>query len=124
MQKSSLQALIEAAESGDTDAQALLGTTFHEGNGTERSPPDAVYWWQRAAFNGHAGAQAMLGVSYHVGIVFEKDIVQAAQWIMRSARRGNGLAITYWDSLSKELTDEQYEEAKVHARRPLVSSDA
>jgi len=66
----------------------------------------------------------MLGVAYHVGIVFQKDVVQAAQWTMRSARQGNQLAITYWESLSKELTDDEYEEAKVHARRALVSSDA
>ena len=124
MQDPSIQDLLRAAEAGDASAQTLLGTNFHEGTGVERSPPDAVYWWQRAAFNGHPGAQIMLGVAYHVGNVFEKDVVQAAQWTMRSARQGNELAIAYWESLSKELTDEEYEEAKVHARRPLVSSDA
>ena len=94
LQNPSIQSLTSRAESGDVEAQTLLGTIFHEGDGVERSPPDAIYWWQRAAFNGHAGAQAMLGVAYHVGIVFEKDVVQAAQWIMRSARQGNELAVT------------------------------
>jgi hypothetical protein len=63
-------------------------------------------------------------VAYHIGKVFEKDIVQAAHWIMRSARQGNQIGVMYWDDLAKELTDEQYEEAKVLARRPLASEDA
>jgi hypothetical protein len=124
MESWTINTLLAAAESGDTAAQTLLATRFHEGDGIERSPPDAVYWWQRAAFNGHSGAQFMLGVTYHVGVVLDKDIVQAAQWVMRSARQGSELAITYWSSLSGELTEEQYQEALMHARRPLVAKDA
>lgn len=123
MQKQNIRSLIEQAEAGDVAAQTLLGTLFHEGDGIERSPPDAMYWWQRAAYNGHSGAQAMLGVGYHIGNVVEKDIVQAAQWIMRSARQGNELGVVYWDSLSKELTEDQYQEALKYARRPLASVD-
>ena len=113
-----------AAEAGFVDAQALLATIFHEGLGVDRSPPDAAYWWQRAAFNGHAGAQCSLGTSHHLGIAVPKDIVQAAQWIIRSCRQGNELAIAYWDRLSAELTDRQYEDAMDLARRPLSPADS
>lgn len=115
--------LMVSAESGDVQSQALLATCFHEGDGVDRSPPDALYWWQRAALNDHPGAQLMLGVAYHIGTIFEKDIVMAAQWVMRSARQGNPLSVTYWGSLEKELSDEQYQEALKHARRPLQSED-
>lgn len=119
-----LKAANLAASAGFVNTQALLATIFHEGLGIDRSPPDAAYWWQRAAFNGHAGAQAMLGAAYHVGNVFPKDIVQEAHWIIRSCRQGNELAIAYWEKLSAELTDEQYAEAMALARRPLTASDA
>lgn len=120
---SAFQLAREAAETGFAEAQALLATIFHEGLGIEMSPPDAVYWWQRAAYNDHAGAQAMLGVAYHIGKVFEKDIVQAAQWIMRSARQGNEIGVVYWNDIADKLTDEQYEEAKAFARRPLIGDE-
>ena len=115
---------LEAANDGNVDAQALLGTIFHEGIGTERSPPDATYWWQRAAFSSHAGAQMMLGAAYHTDDVFKKDIVQEAHWIIRSCRQGNELAINYWETLSKELSDEQYAEALALVRRPLDPASA
>lgn len=116
----SIKDLLLAAEGGDSVAQTLLATKFHEGEGVERSPKDAFYWWQQAAFNDHPGAQAMLGVAYHTGVSCEADLGQAAQWVMRSARQGNEIGVLYWDSLSKELTDTQYEEAKVQSRRPLA----
>lgn len=115
---------LEAANDGNVAAQALSGTIFHEGIGTKRSPTDAAYWWQRAAFNGHAGAQMMLGATYHTDGVFKKDFVQEAHWIIRSCRQGNELAINYWETLSKELTDEQYAEALALAKRSLNPSDA
>jgi hypothetical protein len=114
---------VQSAESGVPEAQALLATMFHEGLGTVQSPSDAVYWWQRAAFNGHPGAQAMLGLTYHTGTVFDKDLVQAAHWMMRACGQGNEIANSYWTSLSRELSDEQYSEAMALVRRPLESTE-
>lgn len=55
--KSSLDELIEKAESNDSESQYLLGCSYKLGTKIERDPVKARYWFERAADSGHAKAQ-------------------------------------------------------------------
>ncbi|MBY0431630.1 MAG: sel1 repeat family protein, partial [Rhodospirillales bacterium] len=62
-----------AAEQGDADAQALLGTLLLEGIGLDSNDSQALTWLRKAADQGQAGAQQALGYAYVNGIGSGKD---------------------------------------------------
>jgi len=53
-------ALQEKAESGDAEAQRLLGEAFEGGTGVAKSDETAVEWYRKAALQGDAKAAADL----------------------------------------------------------------
>jgi hypothetical protein len=97
----------KAAEQDCVEAQARLGTIFHEGLGVVRDPQQAASWWLQAAQRGHAGAQAMLGAACHLGIGVEAHRLRAARWLMASAAQGNPLAKAYLPRVAAELTPDE-----------------
>jgi TPR repeat protein len=94
----------KAAEQGNADAQARMGTIFHEGLGVERDPEHAMWWCLQAVKQNHAGAQAMLGVAAHLGIGVEADRFEAMRLLMLSAAQGNEIAKAYLPTVNAELT--------------------
>ena len=97
----------KAAEQGNADAQARMGTIFHEGLGVERDPEHAMWWFLQAAKQNHAGAQAMLGVASHVGVGVEVDRFNAMRMLMLSAAQGNAMAKIYLPTVNAELTPDE-----------------
>ena len=46
-----------AAESGHVQAQYMMGVCYAEGRGVERSPENALIWYEKAAEQGHPDAE-------------------------------------------------------------------
>ena len=70
----SFQALLDAAEEGDVDAQYKVAMSYC--NGTDGAPKDgelAFQWFTRAAEGDHISAQYGLGLCWLRGIGTEKD---------------------------------------------------
>lgn len=89
-----------AAESGDADAQFLVGVIFDEGQGVPPSRTEAAKWYRRAAEQGHAPAQTNLGVLCYRGEGVPQSFTEAARWYERAAIQGfaaarNNLGVMY-----------------------------
>ena len=52
------------AEQGDRRAQALLGTMYWDGLGTQKNTPKAIYWMTQAAQRGDIMSMQFLGSIY------------------------------------------------------------
>jgi TPR repeat protein len=76
------------AESGDPDAQYLIGLVLDEGHGVPADPAEAAAWYRRAAEHGSAAAQNNLGLLYWTGRGVVRSEVEAARWFDRAADQG------------------------------------
>ena len=83
-----LQALVEAAEAGDADAQFNLGTRHAQGQGVATSDTLAVQWLRRAADQGHTRARLNLGMMYLRGRGVAEDPEAATDWFRLAAADG------------------------------------
>lgn len=71
---------LQAAKSGDDEAQFYLGALYSAGVGVPRSDEEAYRWFSRAADQGHAHAMLILAGLYAVGRGVEKDNIKAYKW--------------------------------------------
>ena len=55
------------AQTGNADAEELIGSMYALGLGVERDDIRAFEWYLRASLRGHAGAQSGIGWYYEVG---------------------------------------------------------
>lgn len=77
-----LRVLTPAAESGDANAQELLGRLYlGDAPDVHRDTGRAVYWLQRAANQGSPEAQLNLGALYLRGDGVQSSSVQAHFWM-------------------------------------------
>ena len=77
---------------GDPEAQALMGTIFLKGLGTEKDAIQAAYWFQEAATKGNAAGQRNLGEIYLAGNGLPQDDYQANYWTQQAAIQGDAIA--------------------------------
>jgi len=80
--------LKKSAESGDTDAQFLMGYFYLDGNGVMRDVKKGIEMWRRAAEKGHVVAQSNLGTLYFHGIGVMKDYSESLKWVREAAENG------------------------------------
>jgi hypothetical protein len=79
----------EKADSGNADAQALLGLMYFMGiGGLPEDAAKAAEWFQKAAPQGNAFAQNMLGRMYYRGEGVSKNIAKAVDWYQKAAAQG------------------------------------
>jgi Sel1 repeat len=71
---------LQAAQSGDTDAQFYLGALYASGVGRQRSDEEAYRWFSRAADQGHSHAMLVLAGMYAIGRGAPKDNFKAYKW--------------------------------------------
>ena len=95
------------AETGDRDAQSLLGLMHLFGQGTPQSYPKAILWLRRAAAQGEPKAQFKLGTLYASGQSYksqglERDYQKAAMWFIIAEESGHPEA----GKSLKKITDE------------------
>lgn len=84
---------VNAAVSGDAEAQYELGFAYYWGlRGMPEDAVKAAEWWRKAADQGHLGAQDRLGRAYDSGEGVPKDTVKAVQWWSKAAEQGHSSA--------------------------------
>ncbi|QNM95379.1 tetratricopeptide repeat protein [Chitinimonas koreensis] len=86
--------LQKAAEAGVMNAAYALGLVYENGDGVNRSQPDATRWFRAAAEKGHTQAQLSLGTQYFLGRGIERDYREAARWY-EAAAEGGDMAAQY-----------------------------
>ncbi|UCG38886.1 MAG: sel1 repeat family protein [bacterium] len=84
-----LAALRRAAEEGDAEAQAALGTMLAAGEGIEQDFEEALTWLRRAAQQGEPTAMFNLGFMHERGVGTEPDADEAALWFWQAAEKGD-----------------------------------
>ena len=104
--------LRKAADQGQAEAEAKLGTMYMEGQGVPEDYAEALSWSGKAADQGNADAQHTLGILYATGHGVEKDFVRAHMWFNLSAAGGNPLAVTDRQFIQAKMTPEQVAEAQ------------
>jgi hypothetical protein len=104
------------AETGQADAQAVLGYRFLTGNGVIKDYDEAVKWFRKAADQGNGVAQCDLGFCYANGFGVPKDYcdgcVQAYMWYNLAAAQGQPESANNLALLEKKMTPGQIAEAQ------------
>lgn len=96
-----------AADSGDAEAQTVVGEIYEKGLGTTPDYARAASWYRKAADQGNARAQFNLGTLYEQGLGVEKDALQA----LNLYRAAGGLAgdVGYEEAYRRELESQRTE---------------
>jgi len=81
------------AETGDAQAQFILGYAYRFGDDVEKDLVEAVKWYRKAAEQGHAMAQTTLGSAYSYGVWVKKDPTESAKWYRKAAEQEAGVTI-------------------------------
>jgi TPR repeat protein len=71
---------LQAAQSGDSDAEFYLAALYSSGVGRPRSDEEAFRWFSRAADQGHSHAMLVLSGIYAIGRGTPKDNLSAYKW--------------------------------------------
>ena len=101
-----IDAVKEKAESGDAQAQYLLGWCYGTGNaGLAQDYYMATVWLEKAAQQGYEAAQYFLGWCYYYGHGVKKDYKQAEHWYGEAAKQGNAEAASMVKLLSQLEND-------------------
>jgi TPR repeat protein/serine/threonine protein kinase len=77
------------ANSGNADAQLLVGIMYHMGIAGEEHQSDAAYYFRMAAEQGLASAQTNLGKCYLAGDGVPEDDKKAFEWFEKAASQGD-----------------------------------
>lgn len=80
------------AQSGNREAQSLLGIMYAFGQGVPQNYPQAITWLRMAAAQGEPKAQFKLGSMYANGQGFTRDHLRAAMWFAIAAEGGHPTA--------------------------------
>ena len=106
------EALWPAAQSGNADAEELIGVMYAMGLHVERDDARAFDWYLRASLKGHPGAQSGIGWYYEVGRGLPApDPVRAYAWYTLSAMGGDPDAAMSQEEIAKRMSDEEIEAA-------------
>ena len=110
------EAMRQAAEEGDLQAQCYLGVCFQNGQGVAQDYQQAAAWYRKAAEQGNASAQSNLGLMYSQGQGVPYDLVQAHKWINLAAGGGEPGAAESKRILEAGMTPKQIAKAQALAR--------
>ena len=106
--------LLPAAQSGNADAEELIGIMYALGLGVERDDERAFEWYLRSAMKGHPGAQSGVGWYYEIGRGMPApDLVRGYMWYVLSAIGGDPDAAISQEEIVKKMTPEQIERAHI-----------
>ncbi len=109
-----MEQLLPAAQSGNADAEELIGVMYALGLGVERDDARAFEWYLRASMKGHPGAQSGVGWYYEVGRGMPApDLVRGYMWYVLSAIGGDPDAAMSQEEIVKKMTPEQIQKAHV-----------
>lgn len=106
------------ANSGDAQAQYLLGKSYCCGFGGGMSTPKALDWFCRAALQGHGGAQYELGRYFALRsnraarMQLRQDLIQAYMWYSLAALQDTPLAGAEREGLALDMSAMEVSQAK------------
>jgi len=100
------------AQSGNRDAQSLLGIMYAFGQGVPQDYPQAITWLRMAAAQGENKAQFKLGSMYANGQGFTRDYQRAAMWFAIAAEGGHPKADAELKKSALELSPADLAAAK------------
>jgi TPR repeat protein len=131
VQRDYKQALVwhrKAALQGQADAQYVVGSMYYTGNSVPQDQKLAVSWFRKAAEKGHGEAQHALGLMYryHQAGMPQDKVLAYMLWNLAAAS-GNHNAVEQRAAISRQMTQEQIEEAQSLSRlwkpgRPLPTT--
>lgn len=107
-----LDRLMQAAEKGDAEAQAALGSKYMYGDGVEKNDATAFQWFLKAAPQGNADAQLGLGTLYQSGRNVPENFVEAFRWLDLAAAQGLEEASEARELLARHLTSSEIRQAQ------------
>lgn len=110
------QAIMDAADRGDVEAQVKLGLSYLSGNGGYLDYTEAAKWFKLAAIQGNAQAQEHLGSMYTEGLGVMHNKIRAAALLTLSAESGRASASLALDDVAKGMTAQQLISARKMAR--------
>ncbi|MBQ7022425.1 MAG: sel1 repeat family protein [Akkermansia sp.] len=100
---------LQAAESGDAEAQFRLAVRYLFGAYSQPSESEtqewlrlSVEWFRKAAEQGHAEAQCNLGVRYYCGQGVEESDTEAAKWYRKAAEQEHAQAQVFLGDMCLE----------------------
>lgn len=86
---SRLHAIRPMAETGDAEAQNILGMLYTGGYGVPQDYAEALKWFELAAAQGDLAAQGYLGILYAEGETVPQDYAKAREWYGLAATQGS-----------------------------------
>ena len=108
-----------SAEQGAVNAQYMLGTMYHYGQGVPQDYKQAVKWYTKSAEQGNVRAQSNLARMYKKGKGVPQDHVYAHMWFNLVAVDGMKDASKNRDIVAKRMTTADISKAQSLARECL-----
>ncbi|GAB1352536.1 hypothetical protein MASR1M12_12670 [Erysipelotrichia bacterium] len=96
--------LLRQAESGNSNAQAVVGSIYCDGKLIEQDYKEAFKWFQKAAEQELTMAQKIVGAMYTSGKGVSQDYRKGLYWYKKAAEDG--------DAESQKITGIAYSEGK------------
>lgn len=81
-----------SAQSGNGEAQYLLGHMYEYGEGVKLDQHQSFRWYLASAKNGIPPAQYSVSLKYSFGIGIKKNINEGLIWLEAAARQGHNFA--------------------------------
>jgi TPR repeat protein len=107
----------KAAQQGKADAQYVVGAMYYTGNAVPQDEKLAVQWFHKAAEQGHPDAQYALGLMYRSHVAgLPQDVVLAYMLWNLAAASGHKNAVQQRAALTRQMSEEQIEEAQALSR--------
>lgn len=105
--------LYPMAQTGNADAEELIGSMYALGAGVQRDDIRAFEWYLRASMRGHPGAQSGIGWYYEVGRGMPSpDLIRGYAWYTLSAIGGDPDAAISLEEIVKKMTPEQIKKSQ------------
>lgn len=91
----------QAAELGNPNAMAILGSMYLLGQGVPENGKIALEWLEKAVSAGEAGSSAVLGMALATGKAGVKpDIARARELLTKAAQEGDAKAAEMLDMMN------------------------
>jgi TPR repeat protein len=78
-----------AAQSGNAEAQQMLGHMYYLGTGVPQDFSQALAWHRKAANQGEAESQYVIGTMYYSGKGVTQNYRDAMQWLLKAGEHGH-----------------------------------
>ena len=101
-----------AAAQGYDPGQCSVGGMYLNGEGVGQNYAEALKWYRQSAAQGNFGSQHVLGLMYAEGMGIPKNEVSAYMWYYLAAMTGHEAAATARDTLARNMTFQQLNEAQ------------